>query len=207
MNVPNLIVKFIYNVYRWFLLLLLTRWLKIIFVSQLFCAGTRRQIKFLKTFSFHSVWRIWNINFIQLNLTGNTCMWQILWLLHITSALKIICWRRQPGLPSIFLKAQLCGFKITLVYHLIWNNLNIQYFIYIWDGFTVPSLMDTVQDRNHCFLVMPVITLNKPRAVILFGKLQLLPCGTKNLREFIFADWWFFCVLQELIFEIRTDWF
>ena len=96
---------------------------------------------------------------------------------------------RQPGLPSIFLRAQLCGFKITLVYHLIWNNLKIQYFIYIWDGFTVPSLMDTVQDRNHYFLVIPVITLNKPRAVILFGKLQMLPCGTKNLREFIFADW------------------
>ena len=112
---------------------------------------------------------------------------------------KIVCWRLQLGLPSIVLRAQLCGFKITLVYHLIWNNLKIQYFIYIWDGFTVPSLMDTVQDRNHYFLVIPVITLNKPRAVILFGKLQLLPCGAKNLREFIFADWWFFCVLQELI--------
>ena len=77
---------------------------------------------------------------------------------------KIICWR-QPGLPSIFLRAQLCGFKITLVYRLIWNNLKIQYFINIWDGFTFPSLMDTVQDRNHYFLVIPVITLNKPRAV------------------------------------------
>ena len=62
---------------------------------------------------------------------------------------KIICWLRQPGLPSIFLRAKLGGFKITLVYHFIWNNLKIQYFIYIWDGFTVLSLVDTVQDINH----------------------------------------------------------
>ena len=34
-----------------------------------------------------------------------------------------------------------------------------------------------------------------------------LPCGKKFLREFIFADWLFFCVLRELIFAIRTDWF
>ena len=34
-----------------------------------------------------------------------------------------------------------------------------------------------------------------------------LPRGTKFLREFIFADWRFFCVLRELIFAIRTDWF
>ena len=122
-------------------------------------------------------------------------------------SVKIICWRRQPGFPSIFLTAQLCGFKITLVYQLIWNNLKIQYFIYIWDEFTVPSLMDTVQDRNHYFLVIPVITLNKPRAVKLFGKLQLLTCGTKTCGGLFLRIWWFFCVLRELIFEIRTDWF
>ena len=34
-----------------------------------------------------------------------------------------------------------------------------------------------------------------------------LPCGKKFLREFIFADWRFVCVLRELIFAIRTDWF
>ena len=27
------------------------------------------------------------------------------------------------------------------------------------------------------------------------------------LREFVFADWRFFCVLRELIFVIRTNWF
>ena len=36
---------------------------------------------------------------------------------------------------------------------------------------------------------------------------SFLPCGTKFLREFIFADWRFFCVLRELVFAIRTDWF
>ena len=29
----------------------------------------------------------------------------------------------------------------------------------------------------------------------------------KFLQEFILADWQFFCVLRELIFSIRTDWF
>ena len=38
------------------------------------------------------------------------------------------------------------------------------------------------------------------------------PCGTKFLREFIFAEVYFgglatFCVLRELILVIRTDWF
>ena len=31
--------------------------------------------------------------------------------------------------------------------------------------------------------------------------------GMKFLWEFIFADWRIFCVLRELIFAIRTDWF
>ena len=34
-----------------------------------------------------------------------------------------------------------------------------------------------------------------------------LPCGKKFLQQFIFADWLFVCVLRELIFAIRTDWF
>ena len=34
-----------------------------------------------------------------------------------------------------------------------------------------------------------------------------LPCGTKFLREFIFLRIGDFCVLRELIFAIRTDWF
>ena len=34
-----------------------------------------------------------------------------------------------------------------------------------------------------------------------------IPCDTKILREFNFADWRFFCVLRELIFAIRTNWF
>ena len=29
----------------------------------------------------------------------------------------------------------------------------------------------------------------------------------KFLQEFVLADWQFFCVLRELIFSIRTDWF
>ena len=29
----------------------------------------------------------------------------------------------------------------------------------------------------------------------------------KFLREFVFADWRFFCLLRELIFVIRTNWF
>ena len=31
-----------------------------------------------------------------------------------------------------------------------------------------------------------------------------MPCGTKFLREFIFSNWRFFCVLRELIFAIKT---
>ena len=34
-----------------------------------------------------------------------------------------------------------------------------------------------------------------------------IPCGTKFLREFIFADLAIFCVFRELSFAIRTDWF
>ena len=34
-----------------------------------------------------------------------------------------------------------------------------------------------------------------------------VPYGMKFLWEFIFADWRIFCVLRELIFAIRTDWF
>ena len=34
-----------------------------------------------------------------------------------------------------------------------------------------------------------------------------LPCGTKSLPEVIFLVLAIFCDLQELIFEIRTDWF
>ena len=34
-----------------------------------------------------------------------------------------------------------------------------------------------------------------------------IPCGAKFLREFIFADLAIFCVLRELSFAIRTDWF
>ena len=32
-----------------------------------------------------------------------------------------------------------------------------------------------------------------------------LPCGTKSLTEIIFVDLAIFCDLQELIFEIRTE--
>ena len=34
-----------------------------------------------------------------------------------------------------------------------------------------------------------------------------LPYGMKFLREFYFADWWFFCVLWDLIFAIWKDWY
>ena len=34
-----------------------------------------------------------------------------------------------------------------------------------------------------------------------------IPCGTKFLREFVFCGLAIFCVLRELIFAIRTDWF
>ena len=33
-----------------------------------------------------------------------------------------------------------------------------------------------------------------------------IPCGTKFLLEFNFADWRFLCVLRELIFAIGKDW-
>ena len=34
-----------------------------------------------------------------------------------------------------------------------------------------------------------------------------IPCGTKFLREFVFADWRFFVFCGNNIFAIRTDWF
>ena len=40
-----------------------------------------------------------------------------------------------------------------------------------------------------------------------FRTQNLIPCGTKFLREFIFADQRFFFVFRELIFAIRADWF
>ena len=36
---------------------------------------------------------------------------------------------------------------------------------------------------------------------------SLWRCGTKLLRESIFADWWFLLYCRELIFVIRTNWF
>ena len=36
---------------------------------------------------------------------------------------------------------------------------------------------------------------------------KYIPCRTKFLREFIFADWRFFGVLRELIFAVNAGWF
>ena len=47
------------------------------------------------------------------------------------------------------------------------------------------------------------LRLSPPRG----GGVLDLPSGTKFLLEFIFANCRFFCVLRELIFAIRADWF
>ena len=48
------------------------------------------------------------------------------------------------------------------------------------------------------------------RVTLLSGTMRTpwgLPCGTKLLREFILRISDFFCVLRELIFATRTNWF
>lgn len=56
---------------------------------------------------------------------------------------------------------------------------------------------------SHC-VMLPVAWSNLVSDSLC---LQGPSCGMKFLREFIFSDWPFFCLLWELIFVIWTEWF
>ena len=57
-------------------------------------------------------------------------------------------------------------------------------------------IQDYVQPDDHTHPTFEMTPGFNPFTV------SLLPCGTKFLRDFIFADGRFFCVLRELIFAI-----
>ena len=52
------------------------------------------------------------------------------------------------------------------------------------------------------FYLVSTIHLSDSTVIICISN---LPCGTKSLPEIIFVDLAIFCDLQELIFEIRTE--
>ena len=87
--------------------------------------------------------------------------------------------------------------------HQIWENYCVvNKYNYLFCIETSSTAEDTNSCRRHPYTCSP----REPSKSLSCQTLRS-PCGTKYLREFTFADWWFFCVLRELIFAIRTDWF
>ena len=86
--------------------------------------------------------------------------------------------------------------------HQIWENYCVvNKYNYLFCLETSSTAEDTNSCRRHPYTCSP----REPSKSLSCQTLRP-PCGTKFLREFTFADWWFFCVLRELIFAIRTDW-
>ena len=86
--------------------------------------------------------------------------------------------------------------------HQIWENYCVvNKYNYLFCLETSSTAEDTNSCRRHPYTCSP----REPSKSLSCQTLRP-PCGTKFLREFTFADWWFFCVLRDLIFAIRTDW-